>query len=112
MPNTELAVRRRSAAAPDPHGEPMPGLYGAATAFLPGLMREETDGSWLLCLDDSLWPVRLGDLVVSSGGRSWLVASSHLAQNSLDSSVNYVRCTGAQQHPYGTEPGGPEYVGV
>lgn len=114
MPNTTLALRRRvESAGRDPHGEPLPGRtvgYSAPSASLPAYAREEADGSWLLCLDDALWPVRQGDLVVGGGGQ-WLINTSHRAQNSLDHSVDYVRCTGAQQVAAGTEPGGAQFVG-
>jgi hypothetical protein len=109
MPNVSLALRRRRVGAFDPHGEPVPAGYEVPSQALPGMVREEADGSWLLLLDPALWPVRLNDLVVG-GGAQWLVTGSHMASNSMDPEADYVRCTGAQQ-TIGTEPPGREFVG-
>lgn len=121
IPNCALGVRRVEAASFDAHGAPVPAPPGAATALLPGKRAELDTGQWQLALDPSLWPVRTGDFVVASDGLEWIVVYTKLIQGpplepeeaafGPDLDVAFIRVTGNQVTPDGTEPVGGEFVG-
>lgn len=110
MPNTLLGVRRAPVHTYDEHGAVKPATPGPVGDLLPAMMKEQEDGSWLLCLDPDLWPVRVGD-AITDGGTNWRVSSVKLLENPLDSTADYIRCVAAQQAAAGVEPGGREFVG-
>lgn len=121
IPNCELGVRRVTAGAVDAHGSPTPGAAGELSALLPGKRAEQDTGQWQLALAPSLWPVRVGDRVVSGDGLEWvvvytkLIASPPLAPEEadlgVDLDVSFIRVTGNQVTTAGTEPTGGEFVG-
>lgn len=108
--NATLGVRRRTDTTLDAHGFDIPTTWASVQGPLPGLANEGPDGSWILGLDPTLWPVRQADLVIGSDGRGWLVQTADLLQNALDPTVDWVRCTALQRSPGGTEPGGSWFV--
>jgi hypothetical protein len=93
MPNSRLGVRRRTEGGLNAHGERLSEGWGAIPAFEDGLTEEGPDAVWQMGLDPSMWPVRQGDLIVSSTGQSWLVQTADLLTNSFDSTVNWIRAT-------------------
>ncbi len=121
LPNGLLGVRRADPDAVDAHGSPRPAAPGPVSPLLPGKITELGDGTWQLAADDALWPVRVGDHLVDGEGREWLVTSSRLVQTppltaeeealGLDLDLAFVRASGLQVTPQGTEPGGGEFVG-
>jgi hypothetical protein len=111
LPDCALAVERQPAVAYDANGYPVPGARETPTGTLPGRALERADHSWVLALDPSLWPVREGDLVHDDTGRSWLVVSADLLQNTYDPVVDFVRCEAEIRVPGGTLPPGTNPVG-
>lgn len=113
LPDSMLAVERQPQVAYDPGGYPIPGARAAVTDALPGRALERPDHSWVLALDPALWPVVEGDHVLDLvGGRSWLVVSADLLQNTIDPTVDYIRCeaeirVGSSTRPPGVAPVGP-----
>lgn len=111
LPNAVLGLRRRVEGGRDPHGTPLPTGWGEMIGPADGMLNEQTDAGWVLGLDPDLWPVRQNDMVIDAGtGGAWLVDTVHLATHPVDSSVNWIRCTGRQRGNGGTEPGGPWFV--
>lgn len=121
LPNGLLGVRRVDPDAVDAHGSPLPGGAGETSQFLPAKITELGSGGWQLALDPSLWPVRIGDRIVSDDGRAWVATSSQLigtpeltAQEralGLDLDVSFVRVMAQQATPAGTEPADSMFVG-
>lgn len=111
LPNTTLAVRPRiDDGDRNAHGERVPVGWGPATDLLPGRTNEQSDGSWNLGVDPTLWPLRMDDLVISVSGGTWLVRTSDLIQNNYDSTVDWIRVTAQRRSAGGTQPGGPWFV--
>lgn len=112
MDNCILGVRRRKVAeGRDSYGDRVASGWGPVTGgVLPGRRNEQADGMWALAVDPSLWPVRQDDLVISTDGATWLVATSDLIQNSEDDYVNYVRLSARLRSQGGTEPGDAWFV--
>lgn len=114
LPNGVLGVRRADPDQVDAHGAPLPAEPGAPSALLPGKTAELDSGAWQLALDPSLWPVRVGDRIVSDDGREWVATSVKLVQTppltaqeqalGLDLDVSFVRVMANQATPIGTEP--------
>jgi hypothetical protein len=121
LPNGLLGVRRADPAAVDAHGAPLPAVPGPVSALLPGKITESETGSWQLALDDDLWPVRTGDRIVDEQGREWVATTVRLIQTpplteeeaalGLDLDLAFVRVTGQQVTPVGTEPADGTLVG-
>lgn len=119
LPNATLGVRRVDPAAVDAHGAPLPAQAGPPSALLPGKVMELDTGQWQLALDPSLWPVRVGDRVVSGDGAEWLaVYVKHIecpplsAQEiALGLDVSFVRVMANQVTPAGVEPVDSTLVG-
>lgn len=111
LPNTQLGLRRRVEAPRNAHGQRMPDGWGQFLGPHDGRTKENADGSWNLGVDPDLWPVRQGDLIISTGGGSWLVQTAAVLRNNYDPTVDWVRATGLHRTTDGTEPGGPWYVG-
>lgn len=122
IPNCRLGVRRGNENAVDTHGYPLSARVGPVSALLPGKRTEQDTGQWQLALDPSLWPLRTGvDRVVADDGMEWLVIYAKLIQSpplddeekalGLDLDVAFIRVTGNQVTPAGTEPVGQEFVG-
>lgn len=111
LPNAVLGLRRRVDGARDAHGSPLPTGWGPVEGPADGLLNEQTDATWIIGLDPALWPVRQNDMVIDTAtGGAWLVDTAHLAQHPIDSTVNWVRCTGRQRGNGGTEPGGAWFI--
>lgn len=121
LPNTTLGVRRVDPTAVDAHGAPLPAAPGAVSELLPGAVSESETGGWRLALDDALWPVRIGDRIVDGGGREWVATSVRLvgtpeltaeeAALGLDLDLSFVRVSGQEVTPVGTEPADAVFVG-
>lgn len=112
MPNASLGVRGRAEGlVRNSHGERVLAGWTAMSALHPGRTREQSDGTWSLGVDPALWPVRVGDLVVSDGGAGWLVQTTTLIRNNLDPRADWVRITGVLRGNGGTVPGGAWFVG-
>lgn len=121
LPNGTLGVRRVDPDAVDAHGAPAPAAPDEPTQLLPGKVAEQDNGSWQLALDPSLWPVRVGDQIVAGDGRAWVATSVKLVRTpplsaeeealGLDLDVSFVRVTGSEVTPVGTEPGGGVFAG-
>lgn len=111
LPNTALGVRRRlDEDARNAHGERVRAGWGAMSDLVDGRARQLADGGWALGVDPALWPVRVGDMVVSEDGIGWLVTSAQLIQNAYDSVVDWVRVAAQRRSAGGTEPGGAWFV--
>jgi hypothetical protein len=110
LPNDVLGIRRRVEGETNSHGERMAAGWGPFLGPYDGRTNERADGTWALGVDPALWPVRVGDLVISARGGSWLVQAADLIQNNYDSMVDWVRVTGAHRTVGGTEPGGAWFV--
>lgn len=121
LPNTRLGVQRVNPDAVDAHGSPLAAQPGAATALLPGKRAEQDSGQWQLALDPALWPVRTGDRIVADDGMAWIVVYTKFIpapplddielDPGVDLDVAFIRVTGNQVTPAGTEPVGNEHVG-
>jgi hypothetical protein len=121
LSNCRLGVRPTDADAVDAHGSPLSAQPGVVGPLLPGKRAEQDTGQWQLALDPSLWPVRVSDVVVADDGMEWIVVYSKLIQSppltaeeaglGLDLDVAFIRVTGNQITPAGTEPTGSEFVG-
>lgn len=111
LANDRLGLRRRiDEVTLNAHGERVVAGWGALVGVHEGRTKERSDGTWSLGLDPSLWPVRVGDLVVSMSGGAWLVQTCDLVTNNADSAVDWVRIIGLQRSVGGTEPGGAWFV--
>ena len=121
LSNALLGVRRVEAAGYDAHGSPLPGPPAAATTLLPGKVMELDTGGWQLALDPALWPVRVGDVVVTGTGWAWRATLSKLLQapaleddervDGIDMDVSFIRVMANEVTTVGTEPIGGEFVG-
>lgn len=111
LTNVSLGLRRRTdAAARNAHGERQRAGWGPVIGLHPGRMNETADAAWALGLDPALWPVRMGDLVISDSGASWLVQTSDLIQNNFDHRVDWIRVAALPRTSAGTVPGGAWFV--
>jgi hypothetical protein len=116
MPNAMLGVRRQPTAVTfDSHGARKQGALMPLSALMPAMIKEQPDGSWLVCLDADLWPVKVQDQA-SDGVNTWVLTSVHLCENPLDHLADYIRCNAAQRQAAGTEPTsgrpvGSEFIG-
>lgn len=112
MANTQLGLRRRVAGGTkNAHGERVGDEWEPVGAFYPARTKERADGGWALGVDPALWPVRKDDLLVDPDGGEWLVRTSDLIRNNVDSRVDWIRVDANQRAGAHTEPGGPEFVG-
>lgn len=121
LPNCRLGVRRAESPGLDAHGSPRPATPGELSELLPGKRAEQDTGQWQLALDPTLWPVRVGDRVVAHDGAEWVVIftkyipSPALEPGELDPGqdmdVAFIRVTGNQVTPLGTEPTDSTMVG-
>lgn len=111
LPNAVLGLRRRIDGARDDHGSPLPTGWGSLDGPADGYLNEQTDATWIVGLDPTLWPVRQNDMVIdTSNGAAWLVDTAKFAKHPYDSTVDWIRCTARQRGNGGTEPGGPWFV--
>jgi hypothetical protein len=121
LTNGLLGVRRVDPDAVDAHGAPLPAVAGDPSELLPGKSTELDSGGWQLALDPSLWPVRVGDRIVSDDGREWLATSVKLITGpplsaaeqalDLDLDISFVRVMGNQVTEAGVEPVDAALVG-
>lgn len=120
--NCQLGVKRVEPASYDAHGAPLYSAPSQPTALLPGKREEQPNAEWILCLDPSLWPVRVRDHVVADDGMEYVVVDSHfipmppLAPDEqmvgIDIDISFIRCTGNQVTSLGTEEGGEPESGL
>jgi hypothetical protein len=111
LPNTNLAIRRRvNKPAVNEHGEDMLEGWTEPGAFYPGRTNENDNGRWDLAVDEALWPVRTGDLIVDGKTGAWSVQFVHRIRNNYDDYVNYVKISAVRRVAQGTEPGGSWFV--
>lgn len=111
MPNAQLGVRHRiDEQTRTPHGQLLPAGWGPMFGPQQGRSNERSDGGWALGVDPSLWPVRVGDLIVSTDGGSWLVVTADLIQNNVDHRVDWVKIDAQRRTEGGTIPGGAWFV--
>lgn len=123
LPNGLLGVRRTDPNAVDAHGAPLPATPGEASALLPGKTAELDSGGWQLALDAALWPVRVGDYIVSDEGRQWVATNVKLIGTpqltpeestvglGLDLDLAFVRVMANEATPAGTEPTDSMFTG-
>lgn len=105
LPNALLGLRRRVEGAVNAHGERVAAGWGEFLGPHEGRVSEGADASWSLGLDPSLWPVRVGDLVVAtSGAGAWLVQTADLLRNNYDPTVDWIRVSGLRRTGSGTAP--------
>jgi hypothetical protein len=110
LPNASLGLRRRVEGPRNSHGEHTADGWGPFQGPYDGRTNETSGGTWSLGVDPRLWPVRVGDLIISVTGGSWLVQTSDLICNNYDSSVDWVRVSALHRTANGTEPGGAWFV--
>ena len=104
LPNGTATVSVRVPGALNSHGEETASGYATPGALLPALIEQSAQGAWTACIDDSFWPVRVGDRVVDQTGRRFQIITANLLTNSLDPSVNYVLCSVVRVGDAGGEP--------
>ena len=109
--NATATIRRRVEGAENAHGERVAEGWGAGLAMLPAFIQERGDGGFTIGLDDSLWPVRVGDLVVDGEGKTYLVQTTALLRNAADPTVDWIRTTALYHDGDGTDPGDVWFVG-
>lgn len=113
LANAMLGLRRRADKDErNSHGERVPQGWGTVVngRLYEGRTRESSDGTWSLGLDDALFPVRQGDMVISSTGLAWTVNTADLLTNNFDATVNWIRVAASKISVGGTEPGGAWFV--
>lgn len=111
LPNARLGLRRRiNEQVRNEHGERVAAGWGGVVGLFDGRLNETAGGTWNLGLDPALWPVRQGDLAISSDGAAWVIQTADLIQNNYDSTVDWVRATALRRSAGGTEPGGAWFV--
>jgi hypothetical protein len=107
-----LGLRRQSSSGADGHGDRIGRTWGALEGPHPGRAEEQPDTvmhgtggrTWVIALDDRLWPVTQGDMIVDAdSGVNWLVTSADLLRNNADPSVDYVR---VEAHTLASASGG------
>lgn len=120
--NCQLGVKRVEPSTYDAHGAPLYSPPTAVTDLLPGKREEQPNAEWILCLDPSLWPVRVRDHVIADDGMEFVVVDTHfipmppLAPDEImvdiDIDISFVRCTANQVTSEGTEIGGDADSGL
>ncbi|MEV7512077.1 hypothetical protein AB0O57_29385 [Streptomyces sp. NPDC091201] len=103
LPNTLLTVYvLQHPWARDANGVPVPpppGVRPAARGTWPGSALEQPEGAWSLRLDPQAWPVKAGDTVTDTSGRSWTLTGARNHAVPGCSAADYVQATATLNPP-------------
>ncbi|MEU6755985.1 hypothetical protein [Streptomyces sp. NPDC046685] len=78
---------------------PNPNLRPPARGSWLGAALEQPDGSWSIRLDPQAWPVKPGDTVTDTAGRSWTLTSSRNHAVPGCAAADYVQATATLNPP-------------
>ncbi len=107
LANTRMGIARKPLPmARDEWGMPVAAREETPrTQLLPASCDERADSraeqgrEWSIRLDDSLWPVEVGDHIVEDGPRVWVVTAAKMGRNVADSALDYVAVTAVLEVP-------------